>query len=723
MLRIIQNQSSVSAKSYYSHAAYYGEGQELSGHWNGKLAETLGLVGEIRQEDFDAMCDNLHPVSGQPLTPRKDDHRTVGYDFNFHAPKGLSLAYAMGDERIANVFGKAVTETMNDLELEAKTRVRVNGRNEERLTSNLVWGQFLHTTARPVDGEPDPHLHAHCFTFNCTLDPEENRIKAAQFRDLKRDARFWEAKFHARLAKAVRENLGYDIERRGDYWDITIPEELNRKFSRRTELINAIAEEEGIVSAEEKGEIGSTTRESKVKELSFAELQDRWRARMTLEEQQTIARAMAIGDKPGSVVNPGPDNTAQAMELATTHCFERDAVVPERKLFEQALRFGVGEIDVDDLEAAAAQQTVITREIHGRRVSTTPEVLRDEQDVVDYARRGKYAAEPLNPQWQAQDDWLSHEQRSAIVELVNSPSKVQLILGGAGTGKTTLMTTAVAAIKEGGYKVFTFAPSSEASRGVLRSEGFETATTVAELLVNQKLQGEVEGQVIWVDEVGLLGSRQLRQLFELAEKRHARVILSGDWQRQHGSVDRGGVLGLLDSYAGVTPIQINTIRRQQGKYKDAIASIAEGDVLGGFDQLDQLGWIHELPDVERNAQLAKDYADSIDKKRSALVISPTHREAAGLTQEIRAELRRRGHLKGEEKEVLSLSPLHLTEAQRSSAAYLQRDDVLIFQQNAKGFTKGDRIRITDGISDEVLTQSSRYSVYRPGTIARATRSA
>lgn len=133
----------------------------------------------------------------------------------------------------------------------------VAGRNEERVTSNLVWGQFIHTTARPVNGEPDPHLHAHCFTFNATIDPEENRIKAAQFRDLKRDATFFEAKFHARLVKAVREELGYDIERRGRYWDITIPEAINKKFSRRSKLINAKAEEEGIVSAVEKGELGS----------------------------------------------------------------------------------------------------------------------------------------------------------------------------------------------------------------------------------------------------------------------------------------------------------------------------------------------------------------------------------------------------------------------------------------------------------------------------------
>jgi molybdopterin-guanine dinucleotide biosynthesis protein len=68
-----------------------------------------------------------------------------------------------------------------------------------------------------------------------------------------------------------------------------------------------------------------------------------------------------------------------------------------------------------------------------------------------------------------------------------------MLLGGAGTGKTTLMQQAVAAIEAGGHKVFTFAPSAEASRKVLRDEGFSSATTVAELLVNTKLQAETKG--------------------------------------------------------------------------------------------------------------------------------------------------------------------------------------------------------------------------------------
>ena len=135
------------------------------------------------------------------LTPRLKSDRTVGYDFNFHVPKSVSLLYAMTrDDRILNAFRDSVDETMQDIESEMSTRVRKGGKNENRITGNMVWGEYVHFTSRPVNGVPDPHLHAHCFAFNTTFDEKEQAWKAGQFRDLKRDAPYFEAAFHARFA-------------------------------------------------------------------------------------------------------------------------------------------------------------------------------------------------------------------------------------------------------------------------------------------------------------------------------------------------------------------------------------------------------------------------------------------------------------------------------------------------------------------------------------------
>lgn len=135
MLRIIQNSQAAGAKIYYAQADYYSEGQELEGQWRGKAAEMLGLSGVAQRDQWDLMCDNRNPSSGEQLTLRQKSDRTVGYDFNFHVPKSVSLLYGLTkDDRIREAFQEAVNETMQDMESEMQVRVRKEGKNEDRTT-------------------------------------------------------------------------------------------------------------------------------------------------------------------------------------------------------------------------------------------------------------------------------------------------------------------------------------------------------------------------------------------------------------------------------------------------------------------------------------------------------------------------------------------------------------------------------------------------------------
>jgi len=187
MLRITPSTSAQGAKEYFTQSLtrsdYYIDGQEVAGVWGGKGATVLGLSGQVDAAGYFALCDNRDPNTGEQLTPRNKKNRRVGFDFTFSAPKSVSVLYELtGDGRIFDAFRQSTKETMEEVEREMKTRVRVNGSDHDRVTGNMVWAEFVHFTARPVDGIPDPHLHAHCYAFNLTEDEVEGALEGGPVR-------------------------------------------------------------------------------------------------------------------------------------------------------------------------------------------------------------------------------------------------------------------------------------------------------------------------------------------------------------------------------------------------------------------------------------------------------------------------------------------------------------------------------------------------------------
>jgi len=717
MLRITPNTSAARASSYFSTADYYSEGQELEGRWRGKGAELLGLSGGVKKADWEALCNNRHPSTGGRLTLRQKTYRRVGFDFNFHVPKSVSLLYSQtGDDRILDAFRESVNDTMCDVEAEMKTRVRKGGKDDDRTTGNMIWGEFVHLTARPIGGVPDPHLHAHCFVFNATLDLQEKAWKAGQFADLKRDGSYFEAKFHSRMARRLAD-LGIGIERTRTGWEIAgIPNSAVLRFSRRTAAIEEEARRKGIVDPAAKSKLGARTRESKVKELTFDQLQVEWSSRLSPSERSAIAVvATTIGGKP---LAKDRHAAAEAAGRATEHCFERRSVLPERTVLAESLKRAVGKAGPEEVEEAFRRHDLIFGDRDGRRMVTTRDVVSEESRMIAFARDGRGTKQRLGAGPHAfQRDWLNEGQRRAVRHVLGSMDRVVVVRGAAGVGKTSMMQEAVEAIQANGKRVFTFAPSADASRGVLRSEGFANADTVARLLVDERLQAECGGQVLWIDEAGLLGTKTLTSVFDLAERIDSRVILSGD-RRQHGSVERGAALRLLEEQAGLVPAEITDIQRQKGRYKQAVQALSEGRTEAGFKELDDLGFIREIADDERFQVMAYDYVTAIEAGKSALIVSPTHREGDRISAEIRRELKERGRIAKDEHSVLRLAPLNFTAEERADEVSYSPGDVLEFHQNAKGYRRGQRIAAATG-RKLPLGQAARFQVYRSASLALA----
>lgn len=735
MLRINPHRSSASATRYYTGSLtrqeYYSHDLPLLGEWAGIAAERLGLKGAVSADVFAALCDNLHPTSRERLTARTKSNRTVGYDFTFDPPKSCSIVHALTrDQRLLTAFNEAVRHTMQVMEADAQTRVRVRKQDINRTTGNLVWAEFLHETTRPVDGIPDPQMHKHCFVFNATFDETECRWKAGQFRDLKRNAPYYQAVFHFKLASLL-EKLGYEIERRGMAFELAgISDELIAKFSRRTGQIEETARQRKITSPALKSRLGAQTREPKRLDLSGDEVLAEWRSRLTPTDLLAIERHRDPQPKPE--IRADPELLDAAMRYALQYSFERLSVVDQTTFIATALRFSVGRVEPRAIQAAIESDPLyVRREVDGRTVLTTTDLIAEERDLVAWVRRGHKTVKPLVQHWKSRDSQLPDDLRHAAEHVLRSRDRVTGIRGRAGTGKTTLMKATIAAIEAQGHKVMVFAPTTETGRGTLREHAFPNANTVAHLLSNKWPQREAQGAVWWIDEAGLLSLHEMKQLADLADRLGARLVLSGD-VGQHRSVRRGDSLRILIDHADVSLATLTKIRRQTGEYRDAVEAVSDNRLQEAFDKLDRMGAIVEIAGPERHAFVAAKYVEHQLRGESVLIVSPTHSEGRKVTRLVRESLKANGRL-GDERELPQLRRIDLRDADLARPSSYAPGMVVEMVKSAPGHESGRRFVVDSVIDDEVYVQhadgsrrafdvsgwSGRFHVFQQGEIRLA----
>ena len=704
MLRTHWITNSSAAKAYYQTSDYYAKS---AGDWLGRGAQMLGLQGEAQKEIFFALCDNLDPRTGLPLTTYTRDGRRVGIDLNFNSTKSVGIVREVGgkdnrgDDRVEAAHREAVAYAMRYIESDMRGRVRVGGKNEDRLTGNMVAMRVTHRDTR-ISGEdamPDMSLHDHVVVFNATYDSVEQKWKAAQIGEIKHDAPYYEAIYHNRLASNLR-TLGYGIRRKDKAFEVAgVSDELVKKFSRRRAYIDKVAEKLGITSPAGRNSLGASTRLGKTKEVAD-DLNGYWVGRLTGSERQGLTQLIG---KQSHV-----SNEREGVEHAAQHMFERSSVVDERRLYEAAIRYGIGSVTPEGVQAEATNQGVLVR--NGE--ATTRDVLAEEGRIIQFAREGRGTMRPLGggANGAEQLDTLSAEQHAICRHVWESPDQVILIRGAAGTGKTRTMRAAVGRIDK---PVIVLAPSAEASRGVLRKEGFAEADTVARFLMDDRMQEKARGGIIWVDEAGLLGIHQVSEVFDIAKQQNARVVLQGD-RRQHGSVERGATLRVLEEFAGLPVAELRDIRRQRGQYKAAVQSLSKGEMLDGYDKLAELGWVRQTPD---NQPLVDDYLASLDAGKSLLVVAPTHVEGDEITAEIRAKLKERGIVGKEETSFERLVPLGWTEAERAVPEMYDGTEIVQFFRNSGSYRAGQRVAAID--LEPGKCRPGHLAVYGRATLAVA----
>lgn len=684
--------------------SYYAQGDAVKGEWQGKLAESMGLSGEVSALEFSRLTEGRHPLTDEQMvrhriateyknadgsTTKAVAHR-AGWDAMFAPAKSVSLtALVGGDDRIRVAHREAVTVALD--ELEKYTHARLGGNKPAEQTGKFLVAKFEHDTARPVDGYAAPQLHTHAVIFNVTQ-RADGTTRALQEQPFFESQNFVTAVYQSELMYRLR-TFGYEIQpgESGAPEISGFTADYLKASSQRREKIKEEMERRGV-SGPEAAEIAARSTREKKHNLTPAQV---------LAAHQEVAAE--FGNQPQRVVEEArkraqtqehnPDRVAHAREAVTyarSSLFEREAVLDERALLRDALRRGMGQTTYPQVRAEFETRhergdflSVEGRKYASARSFTTPETVAAERANIAQVQTGKNAVAPMMSAEQAQAqarsrDFLNDSQKRGIEEVLNSTDRIHGLQGRAGTGKTSVLQSIREGAEKSGFVVEGFAPTSRAA-GQLREAGIE-ASTLQSFLARSINQTPDSRHLYMLDESSLASTRQMRE-FLAKLNANDRVLVIGD-TAQHQGVDAGRPFQQMQE-AGMKTSQLDRIMRQKDpELLKAVEHLSKNETNEGIALLREQGRITEFSDRrERIAAIAKDYAA---RPENTIVVSPDNRSRQEINDAVRAELLEQGKLGDKGETFLTLSHRSdMTGADRTWAARYNHGDVIQYSSGSK----------------------------------------
>jgi ATP-dependent exoDNAse (exonuclease V) alpha subunit len=420
---------------------------------------------------------------------------------------------------------------------------------------------------------------------------------------------------------------------------------------------------------------------------------------------------------------------ASVLEAALKHVFERSSVVREGEVLSAALDLHPDFDRWRELrEALEAHPDALRRHgemslrlIHREEVSTVRRVIE--------GRNTRFAVGDATHL----SERLTGGQRAAAQALLASKDFVTVLVGDAGTGKTTVLSAVEAGHRaRGGLSFLPLAPTTRA-REALVSAGFEAADTVQRFLVSEPLQAASARRVVLIDEAGLLSTEQLDTLTRIAHERRARLLLVGD-TKQHYSVQRGDALRNVIRHAGTPVVRLSEVLRQRDESDRQFSRLlAAGEVPEAFRYAARRGLLRETGDDETLfATAAEHYANNVASGVETLVVIPFWEEIERFNGHARDALRRRGLLGAVEVTREAVTPLTWTDEQKAHWTQYRPGDRLLFVRDTRFFRRGTAAEVTEVLADglrvsgeegrnEKITRRQRgaFDVGRPQRLAVA----
>jgi conjugative relaxase-like TrwC/TraI family protein len=707
-IRVMRNGAGY-AQRHLEQNDYYAEGERVKGQWLGEGAEKLGLNGTVLLEQFERVRQGLHPETGDKLRQRRSPanaqdekvHARSLYDMTFSAPKSVSIMAILGkDDRLLEAHDRAVKTALMEVERHAATRVRAKGQEADRVTRNLIVAAYRHDSSRRLD----PQLHTHCVAANMTWDAEEQKWKALQAGGIYARAHYATEIYRNFLSHELHK-LGYEIQNRSYGFEIKgVPQPLIEQFSRgsreRDAAVAQFTRKHGREpTANEIAVLVRDTRPDKLIHISTTEVRQQQFSRLSVDDARTLADIRGQADKkPSQVKTHSPE---QSLQYALDHVFERISVARDFDVLTAALVHGRGQVEFTELKQALKDLEIKGAIIRAGDEIATHASLNREREMIEMVNTRQGGMERLGkePKDFLLSPSLTAEQRNVVMFALDSKDRAVNIQGAAGAGKTATLGELRRALQENGRMVWAVAPTASAVNE-LRKVGFLDAQTVERLLLDTDVHAYLPKTAIVVDEAGMLSARQMHELLRLTERYDARLVFCGD-TRQIQPVEAGDALRILEKESRLATIGLGEVKRQKNiDYKEAIKTL-RADPSRGFDKLDRMGAVKEVPSFDRPERVAEAYRAA---GKNALVVCPTHEEIRRVTHAIREGRRERGELAAEKK-LERLEPLNWTLAQKRHAANYAPGQVLVFHKGTKEARKHEALTVVTQDGERVTARN------------------
>ncbi len=626
--------------------AYYASRGETPLAWGGSGAERLGLAGPVTEAQYEAVygpggaCD---PTTGTRLTKTT----RPGMELVISAHKSVAELGVIGRaEHMHSILDAERDATLSYLDEVTRTMGGRRGRARAvSATSGLVYAHTRHATSRA--GDPCPHDHV-LLANVVDMRDDSGGWKAP-------DMALWRDHLHAatmvgRVASARKAvMLGYRIEAddgrsgRLRHWRISgIPCEVLELHSKRAAEISKAVEARGTDTYRSRAVAARDTRREK-HHTPVAELVGRWRAELSragyspelLLEKVDLAGTrrmvhgriweVAVADMVTKTLSP--EGPLEAKVFARPDVIV--AVAPELFGYHQGELHSVVDAVLASAECIPLIRVAGARERHWAAAHTLATELAIEQCVArGVEARGPeidipqlvYAA--LHETEEALGHPLSEAQTRAVWGICGGASQLSLVLGVAGSGKTTTLSAVRAAYEAAGFEVLGTATSGQAARTLHNAAGVEHSRTLASLLwrLDHQQLSLSQRHVVILDEAGMTEDPRLLRLLLACENARAKVVLVGD-DRQLGPVGPGGALGaLMQRHPYAVHVLSDNVRQSDEMERAALAQLRAGDVGEAVSWYVEQGRVRTAPsrDEALDAMVQAWAEDALAGKQAAM---------------------------------------------------------------------------------------------------------